>query len=167
MLLWVAIALLFNVLTQQLLLCGYIFQTIRTQTSLGVALVVSAALFSGYHASAFQGEWLPALNVFAAGLLFCLAYCLTGSLWFPISIHFAWNILLGPVLGLAVSGSGHFGSGIQVFVIQGPALFTGGAFGLEGGLVVTFTTVVGVVALLFLLQQREQKARASTTKLSG
>ncbi|HVS64267.1 MAG TPA: type II CAAX endopeptidase family protein [Thermoanaerobaculia bacterium] len=140
-------ALLFNILTQQLLLCGYIFQTIRARTSFTVALLVSAALFSALHAGAFHGTWLPFVNVFGAGALFCLAYGITGNLWFPIGIHFAWNSLLGPVLGLTVSGSDQLSIGWRVFQVEGPALFTGGAFGLEGGLVVTITTAAALAGM--------------------
>src|SRR5262245_35947813 len=98
------VAMALNVFTQQLLLNGYVFQTLRANVNATIAVLVSALLFAGYHAGAFQGAWLPALNVFAAGLLFCLAYQLTRNLWLPMAIHFAWNFLLGPALGLTVSG---------------------------------------------------------------
>jgi len=154
-----ATSVFFNVLTQQLLLCGYILQTIRSRTNFHVALLVSAALFSSYHAGVFQGAWLPAVNVFAAGVLFCLAYVVTGNLWFPVAMHFAWNLLLGPVFGLTVSGTGKMGLGWRMFTVDGPALFTGGAFGVEGGLVVTFSTTLLIFA--FVLFRYRQRARVS------
>ncbi len=156
-------SVLFNVLTQQLLLCGYIFQTIRSRAGFPVALLVSAALFAGYHAGAFQGAWLPAVNVFAAGVLFCLAYGIAGNLWFPVAIHFAWNLLLGPVLGLTVSGTGEMGLGWSVFVIEGPPLFTGGAFGLEGGLVVTLTTALFIIAMARFRSRFSSEAASSSS----
>lgn len=149
-----AIAMLFNVLTQELLLCGFIFQTIRRQSNAAIAMVVSAILFASLHAGAFKGEWLPVVNVFAAGLLFCLAYIITGNLWFPISIHFAWDVLLGPVLGLTESGISNLGGGWKIFVINGPQLFTGGTFGLEGGFIVTFTVFFSIV-LMYLFQRQK------------
>jgi CAAX protease family protein len=159
LLLVAATSVFFNVLTQQLLLCGYVFQTIRSRSGSYIAVLASAALFAAYHAGAFQGGWLPVANVFAAGMLFCLAYGATNSLWFPVAIHFAWNLLLGPVLGLTVSGTGQLGLGWRVFAVEGPALFTGGAFGLEGGLVVTLTTTPVMVAMvLFLRGRRNGKA---------
>ena len=155
-LLGAAVALFFNVLTQQLLLCGYISQTIRSRAGWQVAVVVSALLFAGYHAGAFKGAWLPAVNVFTAGVLFCLAYDLTENLWFPIFIHFAWNFLLGPVLGATVSGSSQLGNGWRLLVVGGPELLTGGRFGLEGGLVVTLTTVMGILALALVRRGRSR-----------
>lgn len=148
------ISLTFNVLTQQLLLCGYIFQTLRSRSGVGVALVLSAGLFVAYHAGAFEGSWLPAVNVFAAATVFCLAYVLTGNLWLPAGIHVAWNVLLGPVLGLTVSGNGELGLGWSVFAIEGPPLFTGGSFGLEGGLLVTLSTAALIAVFLHLGHRR-------------
>jgi len=152
-----AVSVFLNVLTQQLLLCGYVFQTIQARTNPVVAVLISALLFSAYHAGAFQGSWLAPLNVFLAGLLFCLAYRSTGNLWFPIAIHFAWNYFLGPVMGLTVSGSNHLGSGVQVFILKGPALFSGGTFGLEGGLIITLTTVIIIMAMLLVIHRQAKE----------
>ena len=141
------ISVLFNVITQQLLVCGYILQTVRARAGFPVALVVAALLFTVLHAGAFQGGWLPAVNVFGAGVLFCLAYGVSGNLWLGIATHFAWNFLLGPVSGLTVSGSEELGLNWTMFTVAGPDLFTGGAFGVEGGLVVTLITWLIVIAL--------------------
>jgi membrane protease YdiL (CAAX protease family) len=148
------VALFFNVITQQLLLCGYISQCIRAQSNVIVATVLSALLFMLYHIGAFHGAWLPSVNVFCAGGVFCIAYRYAGNLWFPIAIHFAWNFLLGTVLGLVVSGQSHLGGGWKMLNLYGPELFTGGPFGLEGGLIVTFTTITGIIAMLILVHQR-------------
>jgi hypothetical protein len=153
-LLGAALGVILNVLTQQLLLCGYIFQVIQREANAGLAVGLSALLFVGYHAGAFAGGWLPVVNVFLAGVLFCLAYRLTETLWFPVFIHFAWNLLLGPVLGLTVSGSSRLGSGWQVLAVTGPDLWTGGRFGLEGGLVVTLTTGFSILATALIWSRR-------------
>ena len=151
-LVWTAGALVFNTLCQELLTRSYIFQTIQSRTSAPVAILSSSVLFSALHVGAFQGAWLlPAVNLFVAGVLFGTAYCLSGNLWLPIAIHFTWNLLLGPVLGLTVSGRDELNGGWQVFSVHGPTVFTGGAFGIEGGLLVTLTSVacIGVIFLLF------------------
>ncbi len=150
------VSVLFNVLTQQLLIFGYILQTVRAKAGLPTAVVFTAVLFSAIHAAAFGGEWIPPVNVFGAGLVFGLAYALTGNLWLPIGIHFAWNMLLGPVLGLTVSGTGALGLGWTAFDIAGPDVFTGGAFGIEGGLVVTLTTFA-LATILFVVRARQDK----------
>jgi uncharacterized protein len=77
--------------------------------------------------------------------LFCLAYIKTGSLWFPIFIHFAWDVAVGPLFGLTESGRADLGAGWKMLKINGPELFTGGKFGFEGGLIVTFTAAIVIV----------------------
>jgi hypothetical protein len=37
----------------------------------------------------------------------------------PIAMHFSWNVLLGPVLGLAVSGNTQLKSGWRLLTVQG------------------------------------------------
>ncbi|MDP2886064.1 MAG: type II CAAX endopeptidase family protein [Ignavibacteria bacterium] len=165
-LLFAGIAIFFNVITQQLLLCGYIFHCIQAKSNVIVATVLSALLFMLYHVGAFHGAWLPAVNVFCAGFLFCIAYRYAGNLWFPIAIHFAWNFLLGTVLGLVVSGQSHLSGGWNILNLDGPALFTGGTFGLEGGLIVTFTTITGIIVMLILVHQRHGSFRI-TQEASG
>jgi hypothetical protein len=142
-------ALVLNVLTQQLILCGYVLQTIRARAGVPLAMVLASAMFVGLHAGAFKGSWLPAVNVFVAGFLFCVAYQLTGQLWFPIGMHVVWNFTLGPMLGLTVSGSQR----------PGPAQLTGGAFGLEGGLIVTASTCLMLVVVVVTLRRRSAAAR--------
>jgi uncharacterized protein len=146
---WVAVALIFNTLTQKVLVHSYIFQTIQSQANYFYAIMISAILFMALHAGIYTSFLLPAFNVFFAGVLFGVAYYLSGNLWLPIAIHFTWNFLLGPVLGLPVSGQDQLSNDWRVFGINGTDLWTGGSFGIEGGLVVTVSTVIVTTALVF------------------
>jgi membrane protease YdiL (CAAX protease family) len=151
---WAAAAMAFNTLAQEVLTRSYIFQTIKSQSNPVWAIVLTSLLFVAVHAGVYRGAILPAINVFAAGVLFAVAYHVTGNLWLPTAIHFMWNYLLGPVLGLVVSGQTHLRVGWQLFTVQGPSFFTGGAFGLEGGIITTLTTV-GTTLLLLLIFRRK------------
>ena len=151
-----AVGLILNVVCQQLLLCGYIFQLIRSYAGFGAALLGSTVLFCAYHAAAFHGAWLPAFNVALAAMVFCLARQIADNLWFPIGIHSAWNYLLGPVLGLTVSGH-DLGSDWQPLQVTGPTLVTGGNFGFEGSLIVTVTTALLVVMLALYLRAKARR----------
>lgn len=72
-------------------------------------------------------------------------------------MRFAWNLLLGPVLGLTVSGTDQLGLGWCMLALEGPEVFTGGSFGLEGGLIVTLTTSLLIGGLL-LVRSRQRPA---------
>jgi membrane protease YdiL (CAAX protease family) len=144
---WAVAALFLNTITQEVLARGYVFQTIQAHASTMWAIAVSSVLFAAYHAGAFNGSWLAAINVVLAGMLFAVIYVLSGSLWAPIGLHFAWNVLVGPLLGLTVSGRGSLAVGAPALALRGPDILTGGTFGLEASLVVTVATLIVIVVL--------------------
>lgn len=45
--------------------------------------------------------------------------------------------------------------------MEGPEVFTGGAFGIEGGLVVTLSTSVGILVLLLFYSESRLDAHPS------
>jgi membrane protease YdiL (CAAX protease family) len=142
-------AMLANTVTQEVLVRGYLQQAIQSQFGSALAVILSAMVFMLLHVGAIKGAVVPGVNLFAAGILLGIAYAVTKNLWLPIALHFGWNFLQGPVLGLTVSGQS-LDSGWRIFRLEGPAIFTGGAFGLEGGLVATATTICGIAGLLLL-----------------
>jgi uncharacterized protein len=143
------VAMIANTVTQEVLVRGYVQQSIQSQFGAPLAVVLSAVVFTLLHIGAIKDGILPTVNLFAAGIFLGISYSVTKNLWLPITLHFGWNFLQGPVLGLTVSGQS-VDSGWRVFRLQGPPIFTGGTFGLEGGLVATVTTVLGIIALLLL-----------------
>jgi membrane protease YdiL (CAAX protease family) len=141
-------ALLLNSATQEVLVRGYLLQTIESRFGTLAAVIGSSLLFVLLHAGALvEGGWLPAANLFGAGVLLGLAFTTTRNLWLPIALHFSWNFLQGPVLGISVSGHA-LGGGWRLIELEGPPIFTGGPFGLEGGLAATAVTAVGIAVLL-------------------
>lgn len=148
--------MLVNSATQEILFRGYPLQTVESGFGTPAALVVSSLIFTGAHAGAIvEGGVLPAINLFTAGMLLGLAYTTTRSLWLPIALHFSWNFLQGPVLGIAVSGQA-LGGDWTLLELTGPTLLTGGEFGLEGGLFGTLATLFGIGVLVVLGRRRPQ-----------
>jgi hypothetical protein len=148
-----AVAVLINVITQEVLLRSYIFQTIQKHFGVIAAVVITSLLFAGFHAGAIKNSWLAAFNVFGAGVLFGIAYAVSGNLWLPIAIHFSWNFALGPLLGLSVSGQNPYRVNWQLLKLNGPTFCTGGTFGLEGSIIVTASTIVFAIGLLLLYRR--------------
>lgn len=140
--------LLLNSITQEVMTRGYILQTIERRAGRLAALLVSSLIFAVLHGPV---GWLAVTSLFLAGLLLGLAYLVTRSLWWPIGIHFGWNYLQGPVLGLAVSGH-VFDSGTPLVRLDGPVIVTGGAFGVEAGLAATVVTVVAIAGILLRMR---------------
>lgn len=139
-------AVFVNGITQELLFRGYILQTIERQSGSRRAVLLSAALFVAFHAPVVRNAWLTGANLYLAGVLLGAAYVLSRSLWLPIGIHFGWNVVQGPLLGLRVSG--YTLGGWHLVDLQGPPILSGGTVGPEGGVIATGATLLGIAVLL-------------------
>jgi membrane protease YdiL (CAAX protease family) len=143
---WVAFFLLVSVL-EEILSRGFMFRWVERRSGSVLALVVSSLVFGLLHAGNPNATLVAGLAIAVeAGLLLAAAYMLTRTLWFPIGIHWSWNLFEGPVFSTPVSGNPS--AGILRSVTRGPEVWTGGSFGPEGGLVaVIIGTTVGALLL--------------------
>jgi len=151
----------FNVIQQELLVRSYMFQELWRKYSAAVATCVTSVFFVGLHAGAIShgaAGLIGAVNLALASLLLSLAYVRTRALWLPIGIHFGWNGVLGPVLGLSVTGADLSGGQAHMLAIGGPALWSGGELGVEGGLAGLAGPIVGILIVWVLFLPRSPDA---------
>jgi membrane protease YdiL (CAAX protease family) len=125
-----------------------------------IALLLSSLLFGGLHASNEGADALSLLSNIGGGLIYGLAFIRTQSLLLPLVLHFSWNALQGPVLGMNVSGEGH--SGLFNTTIKEGAPWVNAAYGIEGGLLGAGTRLF-ILFLLLAYLSKEIKAEGSTT----
>ena len=92
---------------------------------------------------------LGILQVIVTGLLFCLMIRRTGTLWFALGYHAAWDWAETFFYGTPDSGLIGVGRFLNTSV-QGPNWLTGGTAGPEGSVIVFL--VLGVCALLISLR---------------
>jgi hypothetical protein len=120
-----------------------------------IAWIGTSAIFGLAHATNPNATAISTLNIGLAGIFLGLGYVLTGSLAIPIGLHITWNFFQGNVFGFPVSG-GAFG-GITFIDIEqgGPALWTGGAFGPEAGLLGITAMLVGSGLTLLWVRWRQ------------
>ncbi len=141
----------FNVITQEVLARGYIFQELWSKFGAWVAGVVTTLMFLSLHAPALaQGTQglIAAVNIALASAMICVALVRTRTLWLPIGIHLGWNGLQGPVLGMNVTGAEIGVGGWRAFEVSGDALLTGGALGVEGGAIGLIGPLLGLLIAL-------------------
>jgi CAAX protease family protein len=130
---------------EELLMRGYPFQRLLDRYGSVPALIATSIVFSVIHLANPFVSAASLANIFLAGMLLGSAYLATGSLWFPIGIHFGWNFIQGSVFGFPVSGIIH--GSVFVTLPNGPDYLTGASFGPEGGLAATFVLLVGTSLL--------------------
>ncbi|MDQ2714607.1 MAG: CPBP family intramembrane metalloprotease [Chloroflexota bacterium] len=138
---------------EEVLFRGIAFRLLEQGLGSWIALGLSALFFGASHFANPHATLIGAVAVvLTGGLLAATVFMLTRSLWPVIGLHWAWNYFEGPVFGAQVSGRSL--PPILHSTITGPALWTGGTFGPEAGLVVVIVGLsVGVPLLAFAVHR--------------
>jgi membrane protease YdiL (CAAX protease family) len=148
---------LLNVTTQEVLVRSYVFQELWAKYGASVGTIVTTLLFLALHANPIS-QGVPGLiagaNILIASLLLSLAYVRTGALWLSIGIHFGWNGLQGPVLGINVTGQDLGFSHWSLFSFPGAPLLTGGRMGVEGSLIGLIGPALGILFVALAVKPR-------------
>jgi membrane protease YdiL (CAAX protease family) len=139
---------------EELLFRGAVFRILEEWLGSWVALVLSSLVFGFVHLLNPAGTVLGALFISVeAGLLLAAAYLLTRRLWMSMGFHAAWNYTQSAIFSGIVSG-GDRDPGLIRSVIEGPAVLTGGSFGLEASVVAfVLCTTAGVVLLRLAIRR--------------
>lgn len=130
---------------EELLFRGYPYQKVRS-VNRSAAIVFTATIFASLHGGNAGISPIAVINLVLAGIMLALAYEVYQRLWMPIGIHFAWNVLSGPILGYNVSG---YVARTTVLAVRGggAAWLTGGRFGIEASMWVVVVEVIGIAVL--------------------
>ena len=145
--LFVSIVLLFGAVGEEMLFRGYMFQVLVKAIGPFATILPMSVLFGLAHSDNLNFSWLALVNTILWGIVLGYAFLLSGDLWLPIGLHFGWNWTL-PWFGANLSG---FTMGVTGYSMHWKigGLWSGGAYGPEGGLLTTVT----VVAVFFYLQR--------------
>jgi uncharacterized protein len=130
---------------EELLSRGYQLQTLASGMNLFWGVLISSAVFGLLHLGNPNATWVSAAGIFFAGLFLALGYLRTGQLWLSIGLHFGWNFFEGVVFGFPVSGTASYP--LLRINVSGPAIWTGGAFGPEAGLIVLPALALGALLI--------------------
>lgn len=143
------LTLLCGTLAEELMFRGYPFQHLER----GIGTLRAVMLFSIFYGALHGLHWLnPHGNVWGVGntvligILLAVAYLRTRALWLPWGIHFGWNMTLGLLCGLPVSGFRVFNLLIYTQA-YGPRWLTGGSYGVEASAPGTLAILIGLLVV--------------------
>jgi len=137
---------------EELLSRGYQLQTIASGFNLFWGVIISSAVFGLLHLGNPNATWVSAVGIFFAGVYLAYGYIRTGQLWLSIGLHIGWNFFEGVVFGFPVSGLDIYA--LTRIKVQGPELWTGGAFGPEAGLIVLPSLILGAFLIYLYTRMR-------------
>jgi membrane protease YdiL (CAAX protease family) len=118
---------------------------------------VTSTLFGSIHITNNGENWIGIFAAAFIGFVFCVSVRVTGSAWWAIGCHAAWDWAETFFYGTANSGmvaTGHYLSAIP----SGNALWSGGADGPEGSLLVLGVILLLLAALLAIYGRRRAVA---------
>jgi len=153
------ITIFFAAAGEEMIFRGYAFQIMVEKMGPFAAVLPVGVIFGLVHTSNPNASLLGILNTILWGVLLGFAFLRSHDLWLPIGMHFGWNAIL-PLFGVNLSGLT-----IEVtryfYKWDLPPLWSGGAYGPEGGLL---TTAAGYMLfyLLFRARIRPQQAMIAT-----
>lgn len=124
---------------------GYCMTVLKQTGNKWVVIVVSSAIFALMHSLNPAMSWLSYLNLFLFGVFTAYMFIKSKNLWLSIGYHITWNYFEGNIFGFQVSGEET--QAIYNVRSVGNNIITGGKFGPEGGLIVTFILVIGFIYL--------------------
>jgi membrane protease YdiL (CAAX protease family) len=145
---------------------GYPFQSLVEAAGPTTAIVILSALFGFAHFLNPHFSWPAAINTIVIGILLAIAYLRTRSLWLPWGIHFAWNFVLGVVLGLPVSGVTKFAV-LGLGTAAGPSWATGGSYGIEASWTATGIVLVGIAVTWWVSGWHALQRQSTPATLAG
>lgn len=139
---------------EELLFRGALFRIVEEFLGSWASVIISSAVFGFVHLLNPAGTLEGAIFISVeAGLLLAAAYMLTRRLWLGIGFHISWNYTQSAIFSGIVSG-GVTDPGLIRSAIDGPALLTGGSFGLESSLIAfMLCTTTGVVLLTMAIRR--------------
>lgn len=139
------LALLLLSFTQEVIFRGYVYAVLRDRLPWIHAAGLSALLFALFNPGDPAVLAPSLLNLFLIGLLLAALREGSGSLLLGTLFHGAWNLVLGCVLSLPVSGL--FMPRREPIQMDGPVWATGGDYGPEGSWLLTGFLLLAVLAV--------------------
>lgn len=151
---WV-LAVFLNVIMQELLVRGYLYQMIKQKHNVIAASVITTALFTALHGGAFEAGVIPVLNVLTMSLLMTVILEYSGSIIAPTVMHFLWNGIGALVLG-GVSLADDYPS-LLATTFTGNEILSGGVCKIEGSIIVLSINLILIVFFIFLRSKKGTK----------
>jgi hypothetical protein len=149
--------------TEELLFRGILFRWIEEFGGSWAALLVTSALFGLAHIFNANATWFSSFAIAVeAGILLGGAYMLSRSLWLPMGFHAAWNFTQGFIFDVPVSGNDEHG--LVQAKLAGPALLSGGEFGLEASVIALVCATVAGLWLVVLAVKRGELMQPMWTR---
>jgi len=154
---WI-ISALFNVIMQEYLVRGYIFNSLKKEYNVIIAIIITTIIFTLFHGGAFEAGIIAVLNVLTMSVFVSLLLIYTTNLLAPIIVHAIWNII-GFLFGFVILADDY--PVLMNCTINGNNIISGGIYKLEGSIIVLFINIILILLLLLLIKKNINNKKKS------
>jgi uncharacterized protein len=158
-LLWLIAMLLVGV-AEEYVFRGYALQSLWRGPGFWSAALITSGLFAAAHMSKPHENAIDIGMIFVLGVLLCLSVRVTGSLWWAVGWHAAFDFGQFFIIGTRNGGQVPVGRLFDA-TFAGPAWITGGELGTEASyFMIPATIATFVYVVLFLPRQKNKQGAA-------
>src|SRR5439155_103737 len=157
-LLWL-VAMLFVGLTEEYFFRGYALQSLWRGAGFWPAALITTALFAGLHLLKPHENAIDVGMIFALGLIICISVRITGSLWWAVGWHAAFDFGQFFIIGTPNAGRLPQGRLFDV-TFPGPAWTTGGELGTEASYFMIPAALGTFLYIIWFLRRRSPGLKA-------
>lgn len=141
-------------MAEEVLCRGYLMVSVARRHPVWVAILTNSLIFAALHLNNPGITALAFVNLALFGIFMSLVYLRSGNIWMVGAIHSIWNFVQGNFFGVQVSGTAKTASIFDSAMIEGRDLLNGGAFGMEGSLLVTILLTAVILLVMFFPQKK-------------
>lgn len=147
--------------SEEVVVRGWMMPVLSRHYKVSTAIIISSVFFGLLHILNPNVNLLSIVNLILYGIFAALYSLNDEGLWGIFAQHSIWNWFMGNVLGLPVSGTIMGKASIIETKLTGPTWITGGAFGPEGGIIVTLILSASILILIRQLIKKGILSRQS------
>jgi membrane protease YdiL (CAAX protease family) len=154
---WV-LAVLLNVLTQEIILRGYVYTVVSRGYGAFAAITVSSLISLLVQGETFANGAIAVIFTVSVSVLYGILRYYTSGLLAPVITHLIWNLVGGLGLGLVNLGDDY--PSIYAENVVGANMLSGGSAGFEGSAlsVIVCILLIDLVAILIADASRRKTA---------
>ena len=147
-----AAALLLLAASEEIVCRGFMMDALGFRKNRLTGLLLSSLAFAMLHLGNYHAAFAGIVNIFLAGILFGFLRLVTDGLFYPILVHWLWNLATGMVFGWNVSGHALLPTIFRTSVHP-----PWGAFGSEESILMTVGTLGAIAVLIKKLYLSDNK----------
>lgn len=146
---------IFQGFEEELITRAAIMNYFSARSGVGIGIFANSLIFAILHLGNTSFSPLAFVNLFLAGLVFSMIFYITDSLYTSAACHSVWNFLQANIFGINVSGIINSTNTIFKAKPVGFRLISGGAFGIEGSILVSGVLVIALGVLYEIAKKKK------------